>query len=160
MKDAAPDLVPELEVTESPVAMTAEDNHGANGDLQSSQGTASQDSRASTVAQHLLASAPHHNVGAMMSNLSVNEVAAQREKPGVKMPSRHHPHPRQHTHGSPKTTDEDQCNDGIVKEGSTAILEQQQVQQRRPSRQGPPVAPRRKGKRKTDDSSRQSPQLG
>ena len=158
LKDGAPGDVPDLEITESPVTMTGEDNHHANGDQQSSQGTTSLDSGASTVAQHLLASGPHHNVGAMMSNLSVNEVAAQREKPGVKMPSRHHHH-RQHIEESPKPTSEDQCNDG-VKEESPAVLEQQQPQQRRPSRQGPPVAPRRKGKRKTDDSSGQSPRLG
>ena len=106
LKDGAPDPVPDLEVTESPVAMTGEDDHRANGDLYSSQGTTSLDSGASTVAQHLLASGPHHNVGATMSNLSVNEVAAQREKPGVKMPSRHRhdQQQQQEAEGSPKIT--------------------------------------------------------
>lgn len=133
LSDGAPEDLPVPEFTESPVTMTVSERHvrTLDGDpiSGSSQDFANSGGAAAT-AQHLL-SRPYHP-SASVSNLSVVEVAAQTERPGVQMPSRHH------------TEDSSSAIDSVE------VVVEEAVKQRRPSRQGPPVAPRRKGRRKIE----------
>ena len=127
LKDGAPeDLPPPPEVTESPVAMTAGEDQGfvQCGVEVAGSGTAA-------TARHFLRQP--HLPAASLSNLSVMEVASQKEKPGVQMPSRHA---------------EEEKSSLSARENTD--LTQEAVKQRRPSKQGPPVAPRRKGRRKVE----------
>ena len=138
LKDGAPGVTMP-QVTESPVTLDSEDQSSiSNGDLSGSQDLAI--SGMGVTAQRLLALPQQPS--AMKSNTSVLEVAKQKEKPGVRAPSL-------------------QSEAAAAAAAAGGVTEEAvQQQQRRPSRQGPPVAPRRKGRMSKASANESLPQPG